>query len=277
MLRSLHSIHSRRQFLLCSSAFSLAGLFPLRLSAQLAGSEKPQEDDPQLAIIPKDTLLKFNPDGSPRPFAGNTVICHLPQQSLFRDVVAALGDGLRSSSFSGKLAVLPSDSYHVTILSGPNDQDRARYGWPSDIPINTPIAECNRIIGERIARFRMHSELPIRFCVDKEKNLAPQRASGLQLVPADAKEKLKLRMLRDQMATEVFRYRTADHETFGFHISLAYQMSAFTAEERREYQSRLVHHIPTIIATAPVIEFGVPEFCTFGDMYRFEIRSLLRT
>jgi hypothetical protein len=277
MLRSPHSIHSRRQFLLCSSAFSLAGLSPLRLSAQLAEPEQPQEDDPQLAIVPKDTLLKFNSDGSPRPFAGNTVICHLPQQSHFRDAVAALGDALRSSSFAGKLAVLPSNSYHVTILGGPNDQDRARYGWPSDIPINTPIAECNRIIGERIARFRMHSELPIRFCVDKEKTVAPQRASGLQLVPADAKEKLKLRTLRDQMATEVFHYRTADHETYGFHISLAYQMSGFTAEERQEYQSRLVHHLPSIIAAAPTIELGVPEFCTFGDMYRFEIQTLLRT
>lgn len=277
MLHSLHSIHSRRRFLLCSSAFSLAGLFPLRLSAQLARSDDSQEDDPQLAIIPRDTRLKFNPNGQPRAFAGNTIICHLPQQSRFRDAVAALGDALRSGSFAGKLAVLPSDSYHVTILGGLNDQDRARYGWPSDIPINAPIAECNRIIGERIARFRMHSDLPIRFCVDKGKTVAPQRASGLQLVPADAKEKLKLHMLRDQMSTEVFRYRAADHEAFGFHVSLAYQMSGFTAEERRDYQSELVRHLPAIIAAAPVIEFGVPEFCTFGDMYRFEIQTLLRT
>lgn len=277
MLRSIQSIHSRRQFLLRSSAFSLAGLFPLRLSAQFAGSEQPQKDDPQLAIIPKDTLLKFNPDGRPRAFAGNTIVCHLPQQSRFRDAVTALGDALRSSSFAGKLAVLPSDSYHVTILGGLNDQDRARYGWPSDLPFNAPIAECNRIIGERIARFRMHSELPIRFCVDKEKTVAPQRASGLQLVPADAKEKLKLHMLRDQMSTEVYRYRAADHETFGFHVSLAYQMSGFTAEERQEYQSQLARHLPAIIAAAPVIEFGVPEFCTFGDMYRFEIQTLLHT
>ena len=277
MLRSIQSIHSRRQFLLRSSAFSLAGLFPLRLSAQLARSGELLEDDPQLAIIPRDTSLKFNPDGRPRAFAGNTIICHLPQQSRFRDAVAALGDALRSSSFAGKLAVLPSDSYHVTILGGLNNQDRTRYGWPSDLPINASIAECNRIIGERIARFRMHSELPIRFCVDKEKTVAPQRASGLQLIPADAKEELKLRVLRDRMAAEVFRYRAADHETFGFHVSLAYQMSSFTVDERRYYQSELVRHLSSIIAAAPVIELGVPEFCTFEDMYRFEICTLLRT
>jgi hypothetical protein len=277
MLCSPHSIPNRRQFLLCSSAFSLAGIFPLWLNAQRAGSEEPQEDDPQLAIIPKDTLLKFNPDGSVRPFAGNTVICHLPQQSRFHDAVASVGDALRSSSFAPKIAVLPSDSYHVTILGGPNDQDRSRYGWPSDIPINGPISECNHIIGERIARFRMHAELPLRFCLDQEKTLAPQRASGLQLMPADTNEKLKLRTLRDRMAAEVFRYRAPDHDTFGFHISLAYQTGRFTDEERREYRDLLRQHLLTIGAATSIIELGVPEFSTFANMYRFEVQTLLRT
>jgi hypothetical protein len=277
MSHSPHSIHSRRQFLFRSSALSLAGLFPLRLNAQGTGYKELEKSNPQLDVIPKDSLLKFNPDGSPRRFAGNTVICHLQQQSRFHDAVAALGDALRSSSFAAELAVLPSDSYHATILGGPNDQDRSRYGWPSDIPINTPIAECNRIIGERIARFRPHTELPLRFCLDKEKTLAPQRPSGLQIVPADANEGLKIRTLRDRMADEVFRYRAADHDTFGFHISLAYQMRGLAAVKRREYQIILMQHLSAIVAAAPVIEFGVPEFCTFENMYRFELQTLLRT
>jgi hypothetical protein len=268
---------SRRNFLLRSSALSLARLIPSQLSALGLGPQQAQQDDPKLEIIPRDTLLKFNPDGSPRPFAGNTIICHLPQQSPFRDTVSALGNGLRSNPFSGKLAILPSDSYHVTILGGLNDQDRARYGWPSDIPINTPITGCNRVIGERIAQFRMHADLPLRFCLDKEKTLAPQRPSGLQLVPADANEKLKIRTLRDRMADEVFGYRAADHDTFGFHISLAYQMRGLAAAERGEYQSILMQHLPAIVAAAPVIEFGSPEFCTFENMYRFEVRTLLRS
>jgi hypothetical protein len=235
------------------------------------------QDSSELATIPKDTLLKFNPDGSPRPFAGNTVICHLPQQTRFHDAVVAFGHALRSSSFGAKIAGLPDDSYHATILGGPNDQDRDRYGWPSDIPITTPMAECNRVIAERFARFRMHTELPLRFRLDKEKTLSPQRPSGLQLVPADADEKLKIRTLRDRMSDEVFRYRTADHDTFGFHISMAYQMVGLTDVERREYQSILMHHLPALNAATPIIELGVPEFCTFGDMYRFEVQTLLRT
>lgn len=276
-MRSIQEIRTRRDFVLGSAMFSLAAVLPSGLAAQQGRSHLSSGDDLQLAVIPEDTRLKFNPDGSRRNFAGNTVICHLPQQSRIHDAVTAIGDSLRSSSFAPKLGVLPSDSYHATILGGVNDLGRNKSEWPKDIPITTPIAECNRIIGQRFAKFKIQEELPIRFRLDTGKTLAPQLASGLQLAPADSFEKLRLSRLRDRLADEVFLYRAKNHATFGFHISLAYQMSGFTSEERREYQNILQRHLPIIVAAAPVIELGVPEFCTFEDMYRFEVRTLLRT
>ena len=276
-MRSFESIRTRRDFVLGSAAFSLAAILPHKAAAQQRGPQLPYGTDPHLATIPEDTRLKFNPDGSRRPFAGNTVVCHLPQQSQFRDTVTAVGDALRSSSFASKLAILPSDSYHATILGGVNDADRNRSEWPEDVPIKASITECNRIIGQRFGQFKIQEQLPIRFRLDREKTLAPQLASGLQLAPADPNETSKLRRLRDHLADDVFRYRAKNHATFGFHISLAYQMSGFTSEEGQEYQDILERHVPIIIAAAPVIELGVPEFCTFKDMYRFEILSLLRT
>jgi hypothetical protein len=277
ILRTTGSIRTRRDFVLSSAAFSLAAIAPHRLAAQQGESQNSRGDDPQLAVIPKDTRLKFNPDGSRRRFAGNTVISHLPQQSQLRDAVTAVGDALRVGSFAHKLAILPSDSYHATILGGVNDLDRHQSEWPKDIPISASITECNRIVEQRFARFTIHEELPIRFRLDKEKTIAPQLASGLQLAPADPAEKLKINRLRDRLADEVFQYRAKNHDSFRFHISLAYQMSSFTFHERQEYQSILDHCLPTIITAAPVIELGSPEFCTFEDMYRFEIRKLLRT
>jgi hypothetical protein len=164
------------------------------------------------------------------------VICHLPQQTRFRDAVTAFGDALRSSSFGAKLAVLPSDSYHVTILGGPNDQDRRRYGWPSDIPINTPIAECNRVIGERIARFKMHAELPIRFCLDKEKHWLPSGRADCNLCLQTGTR--GSRSVHCAIGWRMKSFGIARQTTipFGFHISMAYQMG-FTAVERQEYQT----------------------------------------
>jgi hypothetical protein len=123
----------------------------------------------------------------------------------------------------------------------------------------------------------MHTELPLRFRLDKEKTLAPQLACGLQLVLADASEERKIRTLRDRMADEVFRYRAANHDVFGFHISMAYQTRAFTGEERQKYEDLLAQHVAAIGAATSIIELGVPEFCTFENMYRFEVQALLRT
>jgi hypothetical protein len=271
-LSQLTSIHSRRNFLLGSSAVSLATFLPSALGAQVATPQKAGENNPVTAVVPRDTLLKFNSDGGRLPFAGNTVICHLPQQCRVRDAITALGDSLRASSFAPKLGVLPGDSYHMTVFPGPNDQDRAAYGWPADIPIDVPMSECNRIIGERIRNFKMRGNLPIRVRVDQERMLG-----SLRISPVDDRENAKLRTLRDQLAVEVFRFRDKDHETYTFHITLAYQMSRLTPDEERQHQSLLEQHFPAILAAAPVIELGVPEFCTFEDMFRFEIRSLLRT
>lgn len=36
-------------------------------------------------------------------------------------------------------------------------------------------------------------------------------------------------------------------------------------------------HVPLIAASAPAFEFGNPEFCTFPDMFRYDIQVLLST
>jgi hypothetical protein len=269
-------LYSRRLFLLSASALSITSLPCLGFSEEQVHMHA--DDDASLfQPTPHDTLLKFNTDGSPRSFSGNTVVCHLPLQSPIRDAVVQLGAELRLSPFAHKLGLLPDDSYHITILGGANDQDRGRYGWPSDIPIDAPMSECNRLLCQRITHFRVREELPLRFRVSAERTLKFQRASGIQVDPLDQNEIKKLHSIRNRMADDVFRFRAEGHNSFRFHISLAYQLRPFTNVERNQYQEMMVRHLEAIIATVPVIELGEPEFCTFHDMYRFEIQSLLRT
>lgn len=268
---------SRRNFLSGASTLSLCAVATSAFGATTSEHENLAFEDAQLAVIPQDTLLKFYLDGRLRPFAGNTIICHLPQQSRTRNAISELGDALRSASFTSKLGVLPADSYHVTILGGVNDQDRKRYGWPSDIPLDAPIEKANAVIAQRLSNYRIHRDLPLRFVIDSERTRAPQRASGLHLVPADEHEAEKIRLLRDSLAADVFKYRADNHANVGFHISLAYQLQPFTVAERREYQTMIEMHSAKIVATADVIELGIPEFCTFADMSRFEFRNFLRT
>jgi hypothetical protein len=75
ILTQSDSIHSRRKFLLGSSAVSLATFLPKSFATQPASTQKSDEGNPVFESTPKDASLKFNPDGTRRPFAGNTVIC----------------------------------------------------------------------------------------------------------------------------------------------------------------------------------------------------------
>ena len=262
------SFRDRRQFLLQSSALAAASCVPSTLFSLTAAS------DPEPKIPNRDTTLKFNPDGTPRPFAGNTVICHLPVQCAMRDAMTELHDALAQSSYRHKLGLTSTDSYHMTIFPGANDQDRTAYGWPSYVPADAPIDVCSRMVGERIAKTRFSCQLPLRVRVDKEYTIDFSTACSLRMIAADIDEDKKLRSLRDELA-EVFGFRVEDHLTYQFHITMSYQMAPFTPQERSEYHQLLTTHIKRIADAAPVLELGIPEYCTFPDMFRFEPQKLL--
>jgi hypothetical protein len=277
---------NRRQFLIQSSALSAAAILPIgsmNLSAQ-AGAPSGAQPDIQIdpakinevaAKIPyRDTTLKFNSDGTRRPFAGNTVICHLPVQSAMRDAMVALHDDLTRTPFHPKLGLTATDSYHMTIFPGANDQDRTISGWPSYVPADAPIEVCSRMVGERMAKAHLNCELPLRVRVDELRSLIYPTACTLRMIPVDDAENTKLRSIRDQLS-KIYGFRLKDHDQYGFHITMSYQISPFTNEEQAAYRSLLKAHIQRIIDAAPVLELGNPEYCTFPDMFRFDPQKLI--
>ena len=272
---------SRRDFLRAASATAAAGIVlssQLPIYAQQATSTLAPTSDSDLGLGPNPTLdaaLKFRPDGTAKPFAGNTVICHVPQQDRFRDNTAALHDALLQSSFVHKLAILPTESYHMTVYSGSNDQNRVHSSWPGGVPISASIEECNRVMMERMKAFRFDGPYPLRVRVDVPRTMSHGRASTLRMEGADAASERTLRVLRDRLA-DVYKFRAPDHNTYGFHITIAYTMADLTAAEMAEYRSILKPALDRLIAATPALELGLPEYCTFHDMYRFDTELILR-
>jgi hypothetical protein len=270
---------SRRAFLLQASALTVAAALPAQLSAQADAPMDAPIDmkaiEQQAVKIPnRDTLLKFNTDGTRKPFAGNTVICHLPVQCELRDAMVALHDELTQAPFRHKLGLTSTDSYHMTVFPGANDQDRSAYGWPSYVPLDAAMEECNRAVRERMEAARLRCKLPLRLRVDVTETLNYFTASTLRLTPADREENAKLRALRDQLA-DAYGFRAKDHDQYTFHITMSYQTARFTDQEQTAYRRILRAHLRQIVAAAPVLELGEPEYCVFPDMFRFEPKALL--
>ncbi len=257
----------RRQFLFTSSAVAASALFSNALSAQVTA--------PKAKIPSADTVLKFNPNGTPKIFKGNTVICHLPAQCKLRDEMIAIHEELLHSPYIHMLGPTPTDSYHMTVFPGANDQDRKASGWPSYVPIAASIEECNQMVGERMAKAKFNCSVPLRVRLDVEATLARKTAAGFTLSAIDTAEEKKMRDFRDQIS-EVYGFRLSDHDTYRFHMTLSYQMGLMTDREWASYQEMFVRHVKHIAETLPVIELGTPEYCTFDDMFRFEPRQLLR-
>ena len=262
---------TRRQFLIQTSALSAAAALPSTLFAQ-SGSATALSKAP---LIPyRDTQLKFNPDGTRRPFKGNTVICHLPVQSAMRDAMVEFHDELAGSSLRSKLGLTSTDSYHMTIFPGANDQDRNITGWPSYVPLDATIEECSRIVGEKMASAHLNCALPLRVRVDESLTINHPTACTLLMVPVDDAENTKLRSLRDQLS-DVYGFRLKNHTQYGFHITMSYQVHPFTDEKQAIYRAMLKLHTRRIIEAKPVLELGLPEYCVFPDMFRFEPQRLL--
>lgn len=256
--------HSRRDLF----GAALAGV-------ALAGSAAAETTRP---AYPPDVGRKFSPDGRILPFPGDTIICHVPQQGPGSQMFDALLDIYRrlpEQAFFHKLTLLPPSSYHMTVFGGADDADRKPGLWPSDLPLDMPMAECDRILGERLSKFELDCALPLRMRVDFRDPPPQERPLNIRLVPYDAAEDAKIRRLRDRLA-EVTKIRAPGHEAYRFHVTLAYLIRWLTPAEQAAYRKALLAWREEVDRRCPVIEFGAPEYCILPDMFAFKRQFFLK-
>lgn len=225
----------------------------------------------QTSAYPPDVGRKFSAAGKVLPFAGNTIICHLPQQGEHAACFDAMLDIYRdapSHDFCRKIALLPPSSYHMTVFGGANDHPRQRESWPADLPLDLAMADCSRIMAERLRHGPASWGEPIRMRIDPEQQPDNGHALIFLLRPADDAQQDRLQRLRRQLS-DALGIRPPNLESYRFHMSLGYPIGWFTPEEMADLQRNWARWVRDIAARSPVITLGAPEYCTFEDMYAF--------
>ena len=88
---------------------------------------------------------------------------------------------------------------------------------------------------------------------------------GLEIEGATAEEDQRMRRLRDRLA-DTLGFRAPNHQTYGFHLSMAYLLRHIDGVERKELNQIFAQFLPAVQRD---FELGAVEFCTFENMYTF--------
>ncbi|KAL7931556.1 RNA ligase/cyclic nucleotide phosphodiesterase [Trichoderma chlorosporum] len=218
----------------------------------------------------KWTGEKFDDKGNVLPFPGNTILCHLPQDSELYKTLLPIYETLEKSKFTKFYTLLPPPSWHMTVFEGVCDQRRERATWPQELALDAPLQSCHDLFRDKLSTFDLGIQPPLRLSVTRL--LMSKAGIRLDLAAVDAAEEKRLRGLRDRLSV-LLQIRAPGHETYVFHLALAYRIIPVSKEDGRALTALLHKGYETI---PHEFELGAPEFCHFDDMFAFHRQFYLK-
>ena len=218
----------------------------------------------------KTVGIRFNEDGSARRFPGNTVVADVTPEVPAYQVMRKLEQMVLDAGFRDKLILLPADSYHMTVIQGINDQNRGSDRWPTALPLDATMEQADAYFAAAIGRAGLPGPVRMRF----HEISAGSTCVMARLQPADASQEKILRDFRDRAATELGHF-IPGHETYRFHISLAYTRIVPEGEDA-ERMAALKEEMNALLASQPPFETTRPYIAYFNDMLAYSHEPLPR-
>jgi hypothetical protein len=207
---------------------------------------------------------KFYEDGSIRQFPGNTVICFADPQSQVYQEAEWVQQQLQHAPYADKFAMLPPSSFHMTVFELICDQVRDPEKWSSQLSLGAPLEETDRYFMETVATVTPPTNFRMTFA---QLNVG-ETGLSLRLQPADDETKTAIRQYRDNLA-EATGIRFPDHETYAFHLSLAYRIIVLNDDEAQQLAQLAERINQQLSETFGVFDTGQPTLTFFNDMFAF--------
>ena len=206
---------------------------------------------------------KFHEDGSVRRFPGNTVVAPIRLGCSAYDVMLQLRQMFTDAGLDENYILLPEDSYHMTVLDWVCDQVRDREHWPVGLPLDTPLEAVDAYISKAVAGVPMPGGVKMKF---DRLNISKNAVLAL-LQPADAEAEKTLWDFRNAAADAVGLH-LPNHQTYRFHISLAYTRIVPEGETAAAVE-KLTEQIDCFLKKQAVFTTGCPYMAYFDDMLAF--------
>lgn len=191
---------------------------------------------------------------------GNTVVRHVLAGTETRDALLDIRKQLQSSPVADRFTFTAPESLHMTVFQGLIETERSPEVWPSILPLDMPINATTRFFHERLQGFQGPGEFHMR--------VAEVTPFGLTLEGATVDDEQCARDWRDALI-EPFAYRSPNHDSYRFHITMAYIVDWLDDDDIEVFGALLTNLTAHLQSRLPVVELGPPKFCTFEDMNAF--------
>lgn len=205
---------------------------------------------------------KFYADGRVRQFAGNTIICHLdPTSEIFKAALVTQA-ALRDTGYGRKFALLPPESLHMTVIELLCDETRRPEKWSSRLELTASLNETDEFFLKTVPPITKPAAFEMRPETISTHNML------IRLSPCDAATAENLRHYRDAVAAAT-GVRFPNHDSYGFHISLAYRLIELDADEQAQFERDCAEWGTTLRQAVPSFRLGPPELVFFDHMFCF--------
>lgn len=203
---------------------------------------------------------RFDAFGRFLPEHGNTIVAQVTAGSATEAALIDLRHAMMALPYADHFAFTPVASYHMTVFEGIIETRRAPSHWPEGLALEASIDEMTTAMAARLDGF----VAPPRFAMQVEE----AHPLGLSLVGATPEDEAAARAWRDALSAAL-GLRTPDHETYGFHTTMAYQIEWPPVEALPLYVDAMARLTADFAARVPVMELDPPKFCRFSDMNAF--------
>jgi len=210
----------------------------------------------------KDTESKFNSEGKPLYFPGCTIICKILKNSELFDEISTIQLKYKDFNPNNAYTYLPPSSFHMTLFDCCNINTFNTSFWPKDIKAKDDYKKIALELNEKVKRYIF----PDKF------NLKLKKLFGgysMILEGATAKDEKMLRDCRNDLS-KLLGIKYSNHETYSFHITLAYILRKLNEQEIKNLFTINNHLCTEFKKKLPIIEIQKPELCIFENMYRFD-------
>ena len=205
---------------------------------------------------------KFDHNGKPLPFPGCSIISKIPLKSDLFYEIKLLQLKYKNLSPEKAYTYLPETSFHMTLFDCCNVNTVNTPYWPKKIVEDNNYTKIAYVLSKRIKKYIF----PDKFDLKLKKLFG---GYSIILEGNTNKDEKIIRDYRNKLS-DLLGIRFENHETYSFHITLAYILRKLKDHEIKKVIKINFRLLEGFVKKFPIIQIEKPELCTFENMYEFK-------